>query len=146
MPVNMRVVDTDLRKFRGELRRLGVHRDLQKANKKAAEVVVPVARRKAAGSWGNLAGGVSRLGSRGVASIKANATQTKAYVVAGGARVPYYGGVDWGSSGRYRQFGPRSSEGRIIYPAIAEAAPKVIETYVDELDDLVSRAFPRGSL
>lgn len=146
MSVNMRVVDTDLRELRRELRKLGVHRDLQKANKKAAEVVVPIAKRKAGGAWGNLAGGVSRLGSAGVGSIRANATQTRAYVVAGGARIPYYGGVDWGSSGRYRQFGPRTSEGRIIYPAIAEGASKIVETYVDELDDLVSRAFPDGRL
>src|SRR5690606_12698420 len=91
MAADLRIIDTDLREFRAELRKLGVHRDLQKANKRAAEIVVPIARQKGSGSWPNLAGGVSRLGSAGVGTIRALATQTKAYVAAGSAKVVWFG-------------------------------------------------------
>lgn len=146
MSVGLRVIDTDLRDLRRELRRIGLQRDLTAANRRAAEVVVPIARKKAGGAWPNLAGGISRLGSAGIATIRPLASQSRAYVAAGSARVVWFGGVDWGSSGRYRQFPPRSEEGRILYPAIDEARAKIVDVYVDELDGLVSRAFPKGRL
>lgn len=146
MGAGVRIIDADLRKFRADLRRLGVHKDLQKANKKAAQPPADKAKQYARKSFGNLAGGVTRPGSAVVASIRPLATQTKAYVAGGKATVPYYGGMDFGSGGAHRQFGPKLSEGRFIYPAIADTAPKIIEVYVNELDGLISRAFPDGRL
>lgn len=137
---------TGLRELRRELKRVDATRDLRAANRKAADAVIPVAQKKGRGVWPNLAGGRSLLGGAGVASIKSRATMTKGYIVAGGRAAPWFGGVDWGSSGRYRQFGGRQSEGRIIYPAIRDAAPKIIRAYTEELDDIVSGAFPDGRL
>lgn len=135
-----------LKELRRELRRLEMHKDLQPVNKEAAEVAASRARELGLRSFTNLAGGVSRLGSRGVASIRATATQSKGYVRGGKAGTPYYGGMDFGSAGRYRQFGPKKSEGRFIYLAIAEKGPEIVDLYEKRIDQLTSRAFPDGKL
>lgn len=119
-----------------------MNRDMREVNLKAAELVVPEAKRLGQRSYINLAGNLGRLGSRGVASIRALASQSKAYVAGGNARVPWFQGAEWGSGGAYRQFGPRRSEGRFILPAVEEKTPEIIELYGDEVRDLSRRAFP----
>ena len=143
---DLRVKIEGLKELRSELRRLEMHKGLQVVNKEAAEIPAARARALAARPFSNLAGGTSRLGSKGIASIRATATQTRGYVKGGKAGTPYYGGMDFGSGGRYRQFGPKRTEGRIIYPAIADTGSKIVDLYEERIDQLTSRAFPNGKL
>ena len=133
-----------LKELRKELKRMGSEwpKELQKTNKQAAALVVPEAKRRAAQSHSNLAGGVARVGSRGVASIRPLATQRSAQIAGGGAKVPWFGGNEWGSSGRFRQFPARAKEGHILWPAAKAKEPEVIKAYEKMLDDLTKRAFP----
>lgn len=143
--MNVSIKATGLRDLRREMRGLGVQKEMQKANKKVAEdVVVPESKRRASQSYPNLAGGVSRAGGRGVAAIRANATQTKAFVVSGKKSVPWMGGMDFGSSGRWRQFPAAIAGGRFLYPVIADKSQEIIDTYWDILDETVKRVFPKG--
>lgn len=147
MADDLRVDVRGLRDLRSALRQVDMQRDLSRANKQVVNViVVPEARRRAQKSFTNLAGGTTRVGSRGVASIRGAATQTRAVIRAGGARVPWFQGVDWGSTGRYRQFPKKADEGRIVYPAIAAKHDEIIREYWIVIDDLASTAFPKGKL
>lgn len=135
----------EIRQLRKELRAVDAQKEMQKANKKVAEqVVVPEAKKRASKSYTNLAGGVARAGSRGVAAIRARATQTKAIVASGKASVPWMGGSDFGSSGRYRQFPPAKEGGRFLYPVIADKQQEIVDAYWDAIDDVIKNVFPRG--
>lgn len=140
---NLKVDVQGLRELRSALRNIDPKwtKELQQVNKRAANIVVPEAKRRAAQSRPNLAGGVARAGSAGVASIRALASQSRAQIASGGARVPWMGGSEWGSSGRYKQFPSKSSDGYILWPAAKAKEPEVIELYQDMLDDLSSAAF-----
>lgn len=115
--------------------------ELRQVNKAAAEIVVTEARKRAGRGGTNLAGGPARLGGRGVASIRALASQTKATVAGGGASVPWYGGSDFGSGGRYRQFPAKKEKGRFIYPAIEDKMDEVLRVYTAGLDRLTGKYF-----
>lgn len=116
-------------------------KELQQVNKRAANIVVPEAKRRASQSRPNLAGGVARVGAAGVGSIRALASQSRAQIASGGARVPWMGGSEWGSSGRYKQFPSKSSDGYILWPAAKAKEPEIIVIYGHMLDDLASVAF-----
>jgi hypothetical protein len=139
-----------LRELRRELRRISTElpKEVKRINIEVAErIVLPEARRRGAASRLNVAGGQARLGSRGVATIKATRQQGKAGVQLGGARVPWGPGSEWGSTGRNpraRMFPRRSgvSKGFILYPAVREKEPEIREAYAEMMDDLLKQAFP----
>lgn len=116
-------------------------KELQAVNKRAADIVVPEAKKRAGQSRPNLAGGVARAGSAGVASIRALASQSRAQIASGGARVPWMGGSEWGSTGRFEQFPAKSNDGYILWPAAKAKEPEIVKLYGDMLDDLASAAF-----
>ena len=147
MADNLSLGISGLKDLRRELRRAGIQKNLTRANKHAVNVViVPEAKRRAARPFTNLAGGRTRVGSRGVASIRGTATQTKAFVKAGGARVPWFQGHEWGSAGRYRQFPPKAEKGRIVYLVVEDKQAEIIEVYWDVIDDVAKGPFPEGTL
>lgn len=115
--------------------------ELRAVNKSAAEIVVVEARSRAARGGTNLAGGPARLGSKGIGSIRALASQTKATVAGGGASVPWYGGSDFGSGGAHRQFPAKLKKGRFIYPAIDDKMTEILRAYTRGLDRLTSKYF-----
>ena len=134
-----------LKELQRELKRVDKSwaKELQKANKKVAEdEVVPYARARAQESRTAHSGNTTRLGSRGVKSIRAGAKQRAALVRGGGAKVPYFQGHEWGTKGNYPQFPGKSKEGHIIYPVLRERREQIIERYGSAVDDLMKRAFP----
>ena len=136
-----------LKELRSELRKSGIQKNLTKVNKHVVNVVVvPEAKRRAAKSFPNIAGGMTRVGSKGINSIRGTATQTKAVIKAGGARVPWFQGVEWGSSGRYRQFPRTAEKGRIVYPVVEDKREEIIDAYWDVIDDVTKGPFPEGSI
>lgn len=133
-----------LRELRKALKAAGdeMPKELRKTNKAVVErIIVPEAKRRGNASRTNLAGGTARLGSKGVATIKAQASQRSAAVTMGGARAPWAGGSEWGSGGRYRQFPARSEGGYILYPTVKEKRPEIVEAYTDALEELTGRVF-----
>lgn len=116
-----------------------IPREVRAATKKLVEeTVIPKARMRGQQVRTNLKGNPTRLGSRGVASIRPEVRQDRVAVVMGGARVPYAGGHEWGSK-RYRQFPPSTKDGYILYPTVKEEARKFAEEYGQLLQDLADR-------
>lgn len=144
MPQSLKIDVKGLKEFRSALRKAGREFPvaLRQANREAANVVLPEAKRRGMASRSNLAGGRATLGSKGVASIRVLASQSKAQLAGGGARVPWFGGSEYGSSGAHRQFPARNSDGYILWPAAKSKQPQVIEVYDKALDNLSKRAFP----
>lgn len=141
---SVRVDVQGLREFRRELKKLDGRfpKELRAINKRAADMIVPPARRNAGASRPNQAGGTARGGSKLVGTVRALASQSRAHVAMGGARVPWARGTEWGSSGRYRQFPARSSDGYVLYPAVKEMLPAIRAAYGDMVDQLLREAFP----
>lgn len=147
MADDLRINVSGLKELRSELRKAGLQKNLTKANKYVVNrVIVPEGKKRAAKSFPNLAGGLTRVGSKGINSIRGTATQTTAVVKAGGARVPWFQGVEWGSSGRYRQFPKTADKGRIVYPVVEDKRDEIIEVYWDVIDDVAKGPFPEGKL
>lgn len=141
--VDVRADVKGLKELRKALKTLDLQKGLQQANKRVVnDVVVPEARRLGQRPAPNLAGGVSRLGTRGLKSIRGSATQTKAFILAGTKAVPWVAGFDFGSSGRYRQFPRAQKGGRVLYKAIENKNDELIGTYMDAIDELTREAFP----
>ena len=109
-------------------------KQLQKANKRIAEELVPEARSR-------MAGHSPRAGSRAIGTIRALASGTRAQLAGGTAAVPWYGGHEWGSI-RYRQFPAKNSDGYALYPAITANRERMVERYGEMLDELLRTAFP----
>jgi len=136
----------DLREFRRDLKRAGDQfpKQLQQTNKHVVEkVVLPEAKRRGSQSRRNLAGGRATIGSKGVATIRALATQRSAAVAMGGARTPWVAGNEWGSGGKYRQFPRKNREGHILWPVVEELRDEIVEEYRDAVGDLAKIAFPK---
>lgn len=81
---------------------------------------------------------------RARASLRASSSQREARVKAGGAKVPYYGWLDFGGRTGPGRTGPRTGainrpvlkEGRYIYPAIERIQPKLQQAMEEGLADL----------
>lgn len=133
-----------LRELRKALKELDPKwpKGLREVNKRAAEVVVPEARTRASQVRTNVKGNPTRAGSAVVGSIRALASQTRAQVAMGGARLPHAGGFDWGSSGRFKQFPAANKEGYILWPAAKAKEEVIVAYYLKMLDDLTQDAFP----
>lgn len=109
-------------------------KELRVTNKYAAESVAERARQLAPVSSGKLR-----------RSIRAKATQKSASVAGGGARVPYFGWIDFGGTLRFRNSSrrltrPYLKKGRILYAALAERNHAVVARYDRSVTDLLRRA------
>ena len=143
---NEPVVKTEgLRELTRDLRKIDAEfpKRLREANKAVAErVVLPEARRRAGMSYRNVAGGMTRAGSKLTGSIRPLASQRGASIALGRASIPYGPGMEWGSTGkrrRARQFPARSgkSQGFILYPTVREKQTEIRDVYFEMLGDLI---------
>lgn len=129
-----RVEVEGLDELRKTLRRVGdaeLPKELRKANKRAAEIVAKAAAAKVPVKTG-----------RTRASVRALGSQRDAKVRAGGAKVPWYGFLDFGGKRPRDRVGrPRIKQGRYIYPALAEKRDEVADVYEREVRDLLRRHF-----
>ena len=151
-----------LRELRRELKRAGEQfpKEMREANKAAAELVVPEARRRAPKGPHEGKPAVQPI----TASIRAGGTQRVGYVVIGGARSPHapvyeFGGTipRRGQSSALIAQQQRAHRGferaglavtRVqarpyLYPAIAAVTDEIIEAYGQAIDRLTRRAFNR---
>lgn len=104
---------------------------LQRANKRAAEIVAARARSK-----------VPVRSGRAASTMRATATQTYGAVKFGGAKAPYAAWLDFGGRvGRNNSIvRPYRRSGRYVYPALAEVRPRVIDTYKQAIELLIETA------
>jgi hypothetical protein len=122
-----------LREFQASLRRMD--RDLPKQLRvvlnEAAEVVVEGARPK-----------IPRRTGRAAASLRVQSSQRESRVAAGGARVPYYGWLDFGGSvGRKRSIRrPFLRDGRYIYPTFRDRRATFQRILEKGLHDLATKS------
>lgn len=133
------------KQFQRELNRLDKSwgKELRKSNKEVANrVVVPDVRTQAAQPRTNIKGNPTRLGSRGVKSIRATATGTKAQVAVGKAKLGHVMGHVFGSK-KYEQFPPWRKGGYIVFPVIRRKGPEIMDAYEQMIDELTKRAFPK---
>lgn len=134
-----------LKETRGALKALNAEGtwkpELRAVGKRSAEIVAVEARRKGGHGGQNVSGGPASLGSRGIASIRALASQTGASVAGGGASVPWYGGSDFGTHGAHPQFPRFIKKGRFIYPAIDAKMDEVLRTYQQGIARLTGKYF-----
>ncbi len=135
MPSRVNVVG--LRELRNELKAIDgkAQKGLQKANKRAAaEVIVPAARHLAEGRHN------PRWGSEAIGTIRALASQTRAQVALGSAKVRWAAGHEFGSI-KYKQFPPSigyRAGGYALYAAIDQEQDKLIDVYADLLEELAA--------
>ncbi|HVV37584.1 MAG TPA: hypothetical protein VHC63_13325 [Acidimicrobiales bacterium] len=106
-------------------------RELRQLHKRVSEIVAR-----------NAQGRAPELSGRLRASLVARAEQRGASIKGGGARVPYYGFIDFGGRvGRNKSVErPFIREGRIIFPAIVATRDEALETYDEGMADLLDRA------
>lgn len=122
-------------------RQLGkeVPREVRSQTKDLIErVVIPKAKMRGMQTRANLKGNPTRLGSRGVASIRPEVRATQLAVVMGGARVRYAAGHEWGAK-RYRQFPPSNKDGYILYPTVKEETKQFAEEYSKLMQQLIDK-------
>lgn len=122
--------------FRRELKALdaSLPKEIQKANKRAAEIVADKARASFAARGG--------VAPKVAPSVKALASQRYAAVRIGGPQYPYAMGAEWGSN-RFRQFDPsRGKQGYSLYPTIRKERDAIVDRMGDALEDIARRAFP----
>jgi HK97 gp10 family phage protein len=105
------------------LRKAGADaKDLKDVNRKAADVVVPVAKSEVPARSGRLEG-----------SIRAGATQKAGVIRAGRKAVPYAGPIHWGWPGHHIK----------SHPFLADAAkttePKWVNLYEEEMKKLLEQ-------
>ena len=116
-------------------------KELQKVNKAAVETAAKAARSAYSGLHRQRSG-------KGVKSIRALASQTRAQVALGSSSAPYMLGQEFGShQGPHKQQFPGyrgngSEAGYFFYPAIRDEAEKLTETYTKALDHLIKPVFP----
>lgn len=138
---------TGLRELRRELRRLEPASEwqpaLKAAGRAAGQIVADDATSSAAAGATTISGKHASMGSAALATIRVLAQQARVFIAGGRASLAYYGGWEFGSSGRHRQFPPkRGADGYNIYPAIAKNRDEIIQTYVKGIGPLLERAFP----
>lgn len=130
---------TGLKELRSELKQVDAAfpKQLQKANKKVAELIAEGTR----AAFSSMGGSAPKVAP----TVKALASQTRAQVKVGGgsgvgAEVAM--GNTFGSAGRFPQFPPAKPGGYALYPTIKDKFDESIEIYGDAIDDLLKRAFP----
>lgn len=131
----------DLKKMDGAL-----PKEIARINRQVVRAIaVPDAKRRAA------ARSNPRVGRKVLDSIKGTGSQTRAQIVGGGARVPWFKGMEFGSNqvrrtargGHTTQFPTRSPkrgrglEGYFLYPAVYNNFPRIRDAYQDMLDALI---------
>lgn len=101
------------------------------AGNAAADIVVNVAKPR-----------VPRRSGRAAGSIRARSTQSEARIAAGGARVPYFGFLDFGGrvGRKHATSRPFLKRGRYIWAAYADNIPQVQEAMAEALSDVARRA------
>jgi hypothetical protein len=118
---------------------------LRDTNLAAAEIVAAAARRNAQ-TQRRVVARQPRPGRQHwadyVQTIRALASQTRATVALGAARVPWALGSNFGSLGRYKQFPGQADPDHALYKAIESQRERVIEEYGDMIERLTDRAFP----
>jgi hypothetical protein len=124
--------------LRRELRKLadaGLTDQLKDANKAVADLVVAGAQSAAS----------TRMERRAASSLRSSRQAARAQVVGGSAKVPFFGGAEFGSL-RYRQFRPwtgsNSQSGYFLYPTIRDLSDDIVELYGDEIEKIAGKAFP----
>ena len=113
-------------------------KELRGAHKEAADGV----RSKAYGRAMSIGG----VAAKAAPSLKARAGAQSAGVAVGGAAYPFGLGAEFGAY-RYKQFSPwrgnGSDAGYFLYPTIRDEADSIIEPYLEALDAVTRKAFPR---
>lgn len=136
--MEQRIQVIGLRDLQKELKRLSDTgewtSELREANKSGAEIVAARARSLAPVRTGRLRD-----------SIRAKASQRDASVAGGGARVPYFGWIDFGGTIRLKHRRrvikrPFIKEGRILYRALSQEREQVVRHYEGAVSDLLKRA------
>jgi hypothetical protein len=127
-----------LDELRRELRKLdnaGLTEELKDANKAVADLVVQRAKAKAS----------TRMERRAAESLRSSRQAARAQVVGGSAKVPFFGGAEFGSL-RFNQFRPwtgsNSQSGYFLYPAIRESTDDIVDMYGIEIEKISAKAFP----
>lgn len=124
------------------------------ANRKAAELAVPFVRAAAPRGPHQGGGKVRPIAD----SIRAQATQRAGFVVAGGARTPHAGVLEWGGAiprkgeggytrkhvrgGRTYQHGgnvTRVAAQPYLRPGIERALPAIVGSYLEDLDRMLDQ-------
>lgn len=142
-----------LDELRKELKKLddaGLIDGLKDANYEVAAMVVTRARTKAAA--------LGRMEARAAASLKASHAAARAQISGGGAKVPFFGGAEFGAAQSqirnttrglmlgWNQFEPwtgaNSGSGRFLYPTIRANADEIVDLYFEALGKLTAAAFP----
>jgi hypothetical protein len=142
-----------LREFQRELRRLEdveLVNGLKEVNYQVADRVTRWAQARAAT--------VGPMQMRAAGSLRASRTQARAQVTGGGAKVPFFGGAEFGAAQNrprstrrgmrlgWNQFHPwRGSgvdAGYFLYPAIRSHNTEIVRMYGDGIEELSRRAFP----
>jgi len=117
------------------------------------DILVPEAKREAEGTtittW---TGHTFRPNQKVIDSIRALRQQKAAYLVMGGAKVPYAAGDEFGSAGgtshkgHVTQFGgwkgSGSDAGYFLWPSIRAKQPEIQEKYLNLLDKMLTGPFP----
>lgn len=129
---------TGLKELRSELKKAdaGFPKQLQKANKKVAELVAEGTR----AAFSSMGGSAPKVAPK----VKALAQQTRAQVrVGGGAGVgaEVAMGNLWGSR-RFPQFPPPKPGGYALFPTISDKDNEIVDVYGDLIEELLSKAFP----
>jgi len=128
-----------LREFQAELKALEGNwpRELTRAAKEAASLVLGAAQSAAAGQ-GGVAGHAAK-------SLRVTGGQRSASIWLGGDDHPEALGAEFGSI-RFHQFKPyrgnAAGAGYFLYPSLRQQQPAVLDVYSAALERLFARAFP----
>lgn len=114
-----------------------LRRDLRKVEAGLPKEVAAVFGRAAEKVAGKVRAALPRRSGRAAGSVKAARAQKGAIVRAGGAKVPYYGPLDFGGYPKGRPFVP---EGRYLYPVAEDEGPRAAGQIEDELKALIRKA------
>lgn len=122
--------------------------ELRGGMKRAADVAAAEAARRltSAVSGNGARKRPARSRGRAAASVRAVSSGNTIYLKAGGARVPYYGWLDFGGDlkpqgrRRNRQSRPFLKKGRFLYPAIAAKSGEAIRLAEHAFDNATRKA------
>ena len=129
MPVSVQMHLTGLNELRRALRKAGDEGETLKAfrdvNKRAADVIVREAQRRAPHKSGKLAG-----------AIRSTSAGARARVVSGKAAVQYARVIEFGWPGHNIEPQPH------LYPAVSAKSQEMLEVYMNGVDELLRKSFP----